>query len=286
MKKLLKNIVYVLCIMSLEIATLALLFLVPLNQTLENNSLQDMMMRIAFEDLIHQLDSNYHSIDDFEMDEEVLVKIMESEEFKTLMAGLTNKIGDYILTGKEQSFITKEELKTVTSQAIDIVNKQSDREITMEEEKQILQIIDENGDHFLEQLEMINMLDENMSQQELEGLNLLRFLLSMRLKLYLVFVIILSLIGIILLKWKEAKWIQTVTISLLVASILSLGANLLLKVISSSLFTGDISYIQEPIHMLTQKGLVLSSGLLILMIAILIFYKLLIYRKKGLTSEG
>jgi len=281
MKKLLKGIVYILCIMLLEISTLALLFLVPLSQTLQNDSMQDIIMKIAFEDLIQQLDSNYHPIYDLEIEDEVIVKIMESDEFKQLMADITEDISDYIITGKEQSFITKEELKVFAAKAIDTVNKQSDRKITIEEKNQILQIIDENGDHYLEQLSMINMLDENMSQKELEGLNLLRFLLSMRLKLYFVLAIVVSLIGILILKWKEAKWIQTVTISLLIASILSIGTNLLLKVISSTIFTDDISYISGPIHTLIQKSLGLSSGLLALMIITLVFYKRTNSQKKS-----
>jgi len=159
MGKSLKSFFVVIFILLLEFCSLSLLFLIPFQHAFHKDNIKEVVLKSTSDhleennllsDIIHErLNSATSGGKQEEIKEDVMQKLMESDEMRELAASIVGNISDYIITGKEQSVITEEELKKIVADAIDTINKGGYYTISEEEKGEYLKkgyfLLDSNG---------------------------------------------------------------------------------------------------------------------------------------------
>lgn len=289
MKKFLVRLTTFICIILLEFSTTALLLLLPLQYTVSKKSIKELMMNYSvssdendiFMDAIRaNLKPLYKESEALGIEDEVIQEMMETKEVKEFVADITSDIIDYVFTGEEKELFTKEDLKKVAILAIDQINKEAETKITEVQKQEILDALSENSDAYLESMPKVSKMEERLSQEEKEALHMVRFLFSKTIKIYLGITLGVSLLGIILLKRKEAKWLKTSAIVILTSSMITLLGTLLLKGGNSLLFREEAVYVYQLFEKMIQTTLFVASFVAFSMILLLILYHFLINKKK------
>jgi len=289
MKKFLVRLTTFICIILLEFSTTALLLLLPLQYTVSKKSIKELMMNYSvssdendiFMDAIRaNLKPLYKESEALGIEDEVIQEMMETKEVKEFVADITSDIIDYVFIGEEKELFTEEDLKKVAILAIDQINKEAETKITEVQKQEILDALSENSDAYLESMPKVSKMEERLSQEEKEALHMVRFLFSKTIKIYLGITLGVSLLGIILLKRKEAKWLKTSAIVILTSSMITLLGTLLLKGGNSLLFREEAVYVYQLFEKMIQTTLFVASFVAFSMILLLILYHFLINKKK------
>lgn len=289
MKKFLVRLTTFICIILLEFSTTALLLLLSLQYTVSKKSIKELMMNYSvssdendiFMDAIRaNLKPLYKESEALGIEDEVIQEMMETKEVKEFVADITSDIIDYVFIGEEKELFTEEDLKKVAILAIDQINKEAETKITEVQKQEILDALSENSDAYLESMPKVSKMEERLSQEEKEALHMVRFLFSKTIKIYLGITLGVSLLGIILLKRKEAKWLKTSAIVILTSSMITLLGTLLLKGGNSLLFREEAVYVYQLFEKMIQTTLFVASFVAFSMILLLILYHFLINKKK------
>ena len=222
MKKVLKGIALALLVLMLYSCTGSLFSLLPIKHAVGRNGIKEAISSLEIERLVDEnpqfqevindmLQPIYEETQNFGIDDaivdEVVVKIMDTKEVKELVGDITSNLVDFVLTGEEQKLINTDNIESLVGTVIDDINEQGLFEISMEDKNQILQVVREQVNENEDFLPDTSLIEDAFDSETEQVLNNVRFALGNELVLYLVIGILLSIVGIALLKWKEAKWI-------------------------------------------------------------------------------
>lgn len=293
MRKFFIKLGVVVFILLLELSTTALLFLVPLRLTVSKKSMKEFVMNymenmgeddIFMEAATASLKPLYKESQALGIEEEAIQKIIKTEEVRELVADITSDMVAYIFTGEEKETFTEEDLQRVASIAIDKINQETPYQITEGQKQEILDALQRNTESYLESMPKVQTLEESLSSEEKDALHLVRVLFSTKLVISLIFVMITSMGGIILLKWKEKKWIKTGATTLLISSMITLLGTLLFQGINQLVFREEALYVFYLFQKMIQQSFLLAGSVAISMIIILILYKVFCLSKKERTA--
>lgn len=289
MRKFFMKLGVVVFILLLELSTTALLFLVPLRLTVSRKSMKEFVMNytenmgeddIFMEAATTSLKPLYKESQALGIEEDAIQKIIKTEEVRELVAYIISDMVAYIFTGEEKETFTEEDLQRIASIAIDKINQETPYQITEGQKQEILDALQRNTESYLESMPKVQALEESLSSEEKDALHLVRVLFSTKLVISLSIVMITSMGGIILLKWKEKKWIKTGATTLLISSMITLLGTFLFQQINQLVFREEALYVFYLFQKMIQQIFLLAGSVAISMIIILILYKVFCLNKK------
>ena len=293
MKKFLKGLALTILTLILFLSATVLLLLIPLKYTINKNVVKDMISSLEIEKMVTE-DENFKSAVDevFEpiyeetrqlgIDDEVVVKIMDSKEVKNLIGGVTGNIVDYLITGKEQKLITTENIEELVSTAMDDIDESGYYKFKEEERENVLNVVKQNVDELQEYMPDAKVIEGVLNKDDMKTLNTIRFILGNELMMYTIIIMVVSILGILALQYKKAKWIKWNAITILISSILTSIITILLLIANNVLFRLDYQYIYNILSKSISFSLILSLSILAFMIVALIIYR--IYNKRSKNS--
>ena len=290
MKKFLKGLALTILTIVLFLSTTLLLLLIPLKHTINKNVVKDMISSLEIEKMVTE-DENFKSAVDevfapiyeetrqLGIDDEVVIKIMDSKEVKNLIGGVTGNIVDYVITGKNQKLITTENIEDLLSTAMDDIDASGYYKFSEKERDRVLNAVKNEVDELQEYMPDTKVIENTLNKDDMKYLNSIRFVLGNELMMYTILIMAISILSIIALEYKKAKWNA---ITILMSSIFTSVITLILLIINNALFRLDYQYIYNIFSKTISFSLILSSSILALMIITLIIYH--IYHKK--TSKN
>lgn len=295
MKKFLKGLALTILTIVLFGSTIVLLLLIPIKYTINKNIVKDMISSLEIEKMVAE-DENFKSAvnevfepifeetREFGIDDEVVVKIMDSKEVKNLIGGVTGNIVDYVITGKNQKLIATENIEELVSNAMDDIDDSGYYKFSKKERENVLNVVKKEVDDLQDYMPDTKVIEDTLSAEETKALNTIRFILSNELLIYVILIMVISILGILALRYKKAKWIKWNAITILISSILTSIVTIALMIINNVLFKLDYNYIYNIFSKTINFSLILSLSVLVLMIITLIIYR--IYHKKQLTTKS
>ena len=294
MKKFLKGLSLTILTIVLFGSTMILLLLIPLKYTINKNVVKDMISSLEIEKMVVE-DENFKSAVDevfepiyeetrqFGIDDEIVVKIMDSKEVKNLIGGVTGNIVDYVITGKSQKLITTENIENLVSTAMDDIDASGYYKFSEKERDSVLNAVKNGVGELQEYIPDTKVIENNLNQEDMKYLNVIRFVLGNELMIYTILIMIISFLGILTLEYKKAKWIKWNAITILISSILTSIITIILLIANNALFRLDYQYIYNIFSKAINFSFILSLSILTLMIITLIIYH--IYRKRNLNKD-
>lgn len=286
-----KSIVLTICIILLELSSIALLLLIPLNNFVSKKTLQNSIQELIQQELNKDYSSSsflkdqlapiYDNAHMLGFNDKIVLDLLKSKEMTLFTANFISSITEYIITGKKQKFITEEEFIRLVSSAIDTINQQATEKITEEEKQKILANILESSAPYLKEIQTIDLFSANLSKEDQDAILFLRFLFSNKLKTGMLFTLFLSFLGIVAFSWEKRKWIKVSAITVLIASIFSCFSVFLLTLINHIVFKSEIPILFELLNKFIIQSYVISGGILLLMIVFLVLYKVFLVAKKN-----
>lgn len=281
--KFLKGLLLAILVFVLFVSSIFLLILVPVKNAVGKNSIKDMVINLEIEKMVAEdpevkksFDEMFEPIfketEEFGIDEDVIVKIIDSKEVKELMGDVTANIVDFVLTGENHKLITTGNMQELVSSAIDDINESGIYEISEKDKNEVLDVVGKYAEEVQEYIPDTKMIESSFNEEDMKALNLVRFILGNTLVTYLLVIWTISILGIFALKYKEAKWIKWSAIPVLVSSIISCITFGILTIANNMYLKADFSYISDIFNKSITFGIILSGIIAILMIAILIVY--------------
>ncbi len=293
MKKFLKALGVWISSLALFISSFWLIILLPIKYVTNPSTITNMFKSVDIESLVSE-DKELHDtvsevlepiITDAEklgIKEDTIIKIVNSKEIKGMIAGVTGNLVDYTLTGQKYELISIDQIKDLVNDAIDVINESGYYEISNKEKESILNIITEERENIEEIIPDTNIIEEKIPNDYKEILSIVRFVFSKKLVIYLTSIFLISLLGIVILKWKEAKWLKNSAITILMSSLVILLSFTLLIVGSKILVTHN-TYIVKIIQNIFKYNLITSAVISVVMFIIIIAYN--IWHKKKMTKN-
>jgi len=95
---------------------------------------------------------------------------------------------------------------------------------------------------------------------------------------------IISFLGILAFKWKDMKWLKINSITILVASVISILITLLLYAMNQLIFKQEISYIFSFFDKMVKESFLLSGSICVGMILLLVIYHIFMSKQEKLLT--
>ena len=254
------------------------------------NTVKKMISNLEIEKMVNENPNFKESVDDvlepiltetnkLGIDDEVIIKIVDSNEVKDLIGDVTGNLIDYAITGKNQKIINSEDINKLVNDAIDEINKSGYYEINESQKEEILDIAQNKVQEYEELIPDTNIIDEElnnaMTKEEKNSLNSIRFVLGNKLLTYTIICVIVSILLIALLKFKKAKFIKCSSITILISSIFTSLITLILVAANNVLFKFDYPYIFDIVKKGINFSFILSLSVFVISIIVLIIYKII-----------
>ena len=281
----------------LFLSTLGLLILIPIKSTISKDTIKNTITNLDIAKMIKEspeiesainemFEPLYEQARDFGIDEDVVVKIIDSKEVKGLVGGIAGNLVDYVVTGENQKIVSTNDISTLVGSVLDDIDESGFYKFKDDEKSKILGAVEEQVNNYQDLLPDTSIiedtLDKDSDAKEIkEGLELIRFILGNNLIIYLVVAMLVSILGILGLKFKKAKWIKTVAITILVSSIFALIATFGLKFVGDILVeeVKEVPFLNVLINKPINFSFILSGTITLLMIVTLIVYTVLKNKK-------
>ena len=293
--KFLKGLVLTILVIILFISTYALLILFPVKNAVGKNSIKELITNLEIEKMVDdnpEFEQTFNEMfepileetKELGIDEEIIVKIMDSKEVKNFLGDLTSNVVDYVLTGENQKLITTENIEELVITAINDINESGIYKITEKQKTAVLDSVQKYADEFQDLIPDTQVVEESLSVEDQEVLNIIRFVLGDTLITILLISALVSFVGLIALKFKQAKWVKYIAIPMLISSLISGITYVILKVANNMVINDEYIYITNIFNKGINTGIILSFSICVLMIVALIVYGITTKRKTSSTK--
>lgn len=293
--KFLKGLVVSILVIILFVSTLGLFILFPLKNAIGKNSIKEMVANIEVEkmmaedpefkeDINEMFKPVFDEAKEFGVDEEIIIKIIDSDEVKGLMGDFTSNIVDYVLTGQNQKILTTANIKELVTKAINDINASGIYEIDEKQKDSVLSSVEKYADEFENLIPNTQVIEEGLTKEDQEAIGIIRYILGNTLITYLIIASVISLLGLIFLKKKGAKWLKFGAITILISALISLITYEILIRASNILGQEEAFYITSIFNKGLNNGLMLSIIVAALMTITLIAYHVML-KRKALSAE-
>lgn len=293
--KVLKNILLTILVIILFISTTSLISLYTIRKTISKESIKNNIVNTDIEKIVEEnpkledalkdtLEDVYTTLDELNIDEEIVLKILNSSQVKELIGDITGNVTEYFLTGEDKKLISTESIVNVIGSVMDDINETDLYNFSKEQKENILKSIEKGIDENEEFIPDTSIIEDELTNEEIKDMEIVRFIFSDRLMLYIVLGEIVTIGFIILLSLNKFKWVKIISITILASSLLMafLMSGLLF---SLKYLEPEYNYILDLIGYLPKFGLKLSLLLVLIMILILIAYKI-IFKNKNIKSNN
>ena len=293
MKKFFKGLMLFILTTILFFSISSLLTIFPLKNIIGDNGIKEIITSLDIEQMVQEddnlkeavdeiVDPIYDELKDYGIKKEVIVKIIDTKEIKSVIGDIKSNVVNYALTGENQKILTTENIETLIGTAVDDLSENGIYNFSQEEKDKIVSIVSDKANEYQEYIPDTNYIDRGLSEDETKVLEIIRFILSDKLMMYILIAVFVSIVGIILLRLKEAKWIKDCSITILISSIIFSITYFALKFLNNISFKVDYPAVFNILNKVIKVGIGYSLALLIITIIILITYK--IFNKKKLTK--
>ena len=281
MKKFLKGLISFILVITLFYSTTNLITVLSLKQSINKNSIKEMITDIDLETETKENAEIKKVVDDFlnpiyeetrelGISDEVVLKIINSEEVKDFIGNISGNFVDYIVTGKNQKIINTTDIESLVTTAINDVSQYI--EISDEDKTNIINVVKDEFTELESDIPDTSIIDDGMDNDTKQIISYVRFILGFKYLLILIIIFIVSILGLLLVRFKDAKWVKYVSITLLVASIITSIVTAILLVLNNVIFKTEIPTIYSIISKPINFSLIISLSLFVLTIISLIVY--------------
>ena len=276
--KVIKNLIVTLLIIILFFCSTILLILIPIKKEINDNFTKNVLTSINFEKMIEEnprlkegLDKTLKPIYDetkkYGVNEDLIIKIFNSKEVKELIGDISDNVIKAIISGKDTKIISEENIEEVISDTIDDINTNNIYNIEPEVKEEILKVTKKELNKIQGYIPDTNLIYNNLSKQDKQKLEVLRFILSNKFIGIMIAIIIMSLSAIFLLKRKSKHKFSLMLIPILIPTIISLMITFILH-----LFINN--YQLNYLNSLIKTNYYLDIIIIILILSILIVMKI------------
>ncbi len=286
MKNFLCAIATTILIIILFISTTFTLLLLPVKHTFKGKTFKTIISNLEIEKIIKTNDELKKAVDEvldpifvqthkLGIDDEVIIQIMDNKEVKNVIGNITENIMDYAITGENKKIISNENITEAINSAIININESGYYKINEQEKTNLLNIVNNKITEYQDIIPNTNAIDDKINPEHKEFIENIRFILGNKLLAYLIITLIISILLILLLKWKQLKWIKYSAVTILISSIIT---NIITALISLPVIckvNQNYDYILDIINKFVKYSYIVSISTLISMIIILIIYKIL-----------
>ena len=295
MQKFLKGLGLTILTIILSGTALILFLLFPLRQMVSPQNIKDIIASLEIEKISEEspeveeaiaemLSPIYEETRKYGIPDEIIVKIIDSDEVKLVFADATSNVLEALLTGQSQKIINADNITELVAKAIDDINATGLYKISTKEKDNVLKVVNEKTMEYEDFLPDTNIIKNNLSREDQKILELVQFIWSKELIIWIITALVVALIGIIFLKRREAKWLKWSAISLLVTSILALIGNQIMQFINFSLFKLDYAPLYNMLAKPLKLGATIAALTMGLMVVVLIIYGLVRHQKSKLAK--
>ncbi len=292
--KFFKGIFLSILIIVLFISTSGLLFLFPIKNALVKENVKKFVQNIEVEKIVDESPELKKELDDlFEpiyevtrelgVKDEVVIKLIDSKEVKGIFGDVTGNLVNYAVTGKNQKLITNDDIEKLVSDAIDDINASGYYEIKTSDKNKIISTIKKETDKYQEMLPDTSVIETVIEKEDHKYLDMIHLVLGSELEMYLILVMTISILLIMLLKWKNASWLNWTSITVGIAAFLSAIVNCLLLLFSKMILEDyDLSF--DVVSHLLKACLKLSVIILVVMIILGVVYSIIRHKKDKIKA--
>ncbi len=293
--KILKNIALVILVIALFLESFSLITLFTIKHTVSKDSIKDMIVSTDVEKIIKEnpeLESSlkdslkevYDTLEELNINEDIVLKVLNSSEVKGLVGDVTGKVAEYFLEGKDQKLIDADNITSIIGGVMDDINETKLYNFTEKEKNDILDSIKKGIEDNEEFLPDTSILEDTLTEEEQQDLEVVRFIFGGELFTYILIDSLITFGLIVVLSLKKAKWVK-ITSSTILASGTLMVILMLALLVGTKLIGTEYSYVVDIIKMMPIFGLKVAIVIIILMIAILIIYHL-INKHKNITNNN
>ncbi len=293
--KILKNIALVILVIVLFLGSFSLITLFTIKHTVSKDSIKDMIVSTDVEKIIKEnpeLESSlkdslkevYDTLEELNINEDIVLKVLNSSEVKGLVGDVTGKVAEYFLEGKDQKLIDADNITSIIGGVMDDINETKLYNFTEKEKNDILDSIKKGIEENEELLPDTSILEDTLTEEEQQDLEILRFIFGGELFTYILVGSLITFGLIVVLSLKKAKWVK-ITSSTILASGTLMAILMLILLVGTKLLGTEYSYVVDIIKMMPIFGLKVAVVIIILMIAILVTYHL-INKHKNITNNN
>ena len=293
--KILKNIALVILVIVLFLGSFSLITLFTIKHTVSKDSIKDMIVSTDVEKIIKEnpeLESSlkdslkevYDTLEELNINEDIVLKVLNSSEVKGLVGDVMGKVAEYFLEGKDQKLIDADNITSIIGGVMDDINETKLYNFTEKEKNDILDSIKKGIEENEEFLPDTSILEDTLTEEEQQDLEIVRFIFGGELFTYILVGSLIAFGLIVVLSLKKAKWVKITSSTILVSGTL-MAILMLILLVGTKLLGIEYSYVVDIIKMMPIFGLKVAGVIIILMIAILIAYHL-INKHKNITNNN
>ncbi len=218
-----------------------LICLIPIKKVLQKDNVKEIVNSIEIEEMIKE-DENFKEVVDelftpiyiearkYNISDEYVVKLMNSDEVKSLIASITGNIIDSALTGENQKIIQNDDISNLVTKAIEKINNSNFITINDDAEEKILQIVNDKIEDYQEYIPDTQEVENALDDKTMGTLKIVRFFFDHNFVVYLSVAIIGVSFIIILLNLTKFKWFQYLGVNLMISSFCVLILSIIVKI--------------------------------------------------------
>ena len=218
-----------------------LICLLPIKKVLQKDNVKEIVNSIEIEEMIKE-DENFKEVVDelftpiyiearkYNISDEYVVKLMNSDEVKSLIASITGNIIDSALTWENQKIIQNEDINNLVTKAIEKINNSNFITINDDAEEKILQIVNDKIEDYQEYIPDTQEVENALDDKTMGTLKIVRFFFDHNFVVYLSVAIIGVSFVIILLNLTKFKWLQYLGVNLMISSFFVLILSIIVKI--------------------------------------------------------
>ena len=293
--KILRKTALVILVIVLFLGSFSLITLFTIKHTVSKDSIKDMIVSTDVEKIIKEnpeLESSlkdslkevYDTLEELNINEDIVLKVLNSSEVKSLVGDVTGKVAEYFLEGKDQKLIDADNITSIIGGVMDDINETKLYNFTEKEKNDILDSIKKGIEENEEFLPDTSILEDTLTEEEQQDLEIVRFIFGGELFTYILVGSLIAFGLIVVLSLKKAKWVKITSSTILVSGTL-MAILMLILLVGTKLLGTEYSYVVDIIKMMPIFGLKVAVVIIILMIAILIAYHL-INKHKNITNNN
>ena len=292
MKKVIKVIISIILISVLFISTSFILCLLPIKKAISGNAIKEIISNLEIEKLVEEdpnfekaiydvLEPVFTETQKLNIDDEVIIKILDSEQVKNIVGNATGNFMDYIITGVDKKLITTENIEDLLNKAMDDINDSEYYEISEQQRNKILKVVEDQVYEYDDLIPNTSSIENNFTQEDINKLNEIRYYFKQPI-IYFSLAIVLSILGLIFIYHKKAKFIKYSSITILISSIFISLIDLVLLLINKFTLYKEIPYVYIFVNNIIKYIFTVSITITV-MIIILILY-IIIKKRSKLTN--
>lgn len=215
------------------------------------------------------IDEVYEEADAMGVSKETVDQFLNSNAVKETIGNVIGTLTEGALTGKSQELITVEEWNDMLDQAVSEIKENENIALTEEQEEKFLEEVKSHSDDIIERLPTTEEFTNTVTSQELVDV---QYIFGEQVKILGIGSIILFVILIFLLKYKDRTWLLYLATPLMVLGIMLLISGVgILPIILNVLEESEVGTTIIQIAVSNFKNSFVISGIVALIVSIMCF---------------